>query len=306
LQWAGSPVSSSRVQGSPSSGQAVGQVVGGSQVSPAPIRASPQRGPQSESVATLHPAGQQPSSSRQAVIVSCRQTRVQPATDPAARSTVQASASSQDRAQAPGMPDVIPRSHSSPGSTTPSPHTTGQSESSSAVQPAGQQPSPPTQAVIGVAAQLAEQVAAEPRGVTLVQDPAAGQLVGQEPSPAASSQASTGGSTTPLPQIGAQSGSVVKLAPGGQQPSPARAAVTPGCAQVAEQVPADSSRSSVQGSPSAQPDGQAPTIPAGIAMSQASPGCTTPSPQLAEQSGSLAAVHPDGQQPSLWDEQVAT
>jgi hypothetical protein len=102
------------VHGSPSSGQVVGQVVGGSQVSPAPIRPSPQRGLQSESVAPVQPAGQQASSSRQAVIVSCWQARVQPATVPEARSTVQASASSQDRAQAPGWPAVIARSQRSP------------------------------------------------------------------------------------------------------------------------------------------------------------------------------------------------
>lgn len=101
-QWAGSPLSCSIVQGSPSSGQVVGQVLGGSQVSPAPMWPSPQLGLQSESVATVQPAGQQPSLSRQAVMGSWLQARVQPATDPEARSTVQASASSQVLAQAPG------------------------------------------------------------------------------------------------------------------------------------------------------------------------------------------------------------
>jgi hypothetical protein len=181
LQWAGSPVSCSLVQGSPSSGQVVGQVVGGSQVSPAPIRPSPQRGPQSESVATVQPGGQQPSSSRQAVIASWLQARVQLATEPEAMSTVQASASSQDCAQAPGIPAVMARSHCSPVSTRPSPHTTGQSESLAAVQPAGQQPSPPRQPVMGVATQLALQEAGAPRSVTVVHDPAAGQLAGHEP-----------------------------------------------------------------------------------------------------------------------------
>lgn len=184
-QWAGSPVSCSFVQGSPSSGQVVGQVVGGSQVSPAPIRPSPQTGWQSESVAALQPGGQQPSSSRQAVSASCWQARVQPATDPDARSTVQASASSQEWAQLPGIPAVIARSHCSPASTTPSPQTTGQSESVVAVQPAGQQPSPPMQRVIGVATQLAVQEAGEPRSATVVHDPAAGQALWQESPPAA-------------------------------------------------------------------------------------------------------------------------
>ena len=168
------------VQGSPSSGQVVGQVLGGSQVSPAPMRPSPQLGLQSSSVAALQPAGQQPSLFRQAVIGSCQQARVQPATDPAARSTVQASASSQVLAQAPGWPAVMPRSHCSGASTTPSPQTVGQSESVTAVHPGGQQPSPPTQATMGVETQLAVQLAGEPRRATVVQDPAAGQLVGHE------------------------------------------------------------------------------------------------------------------------------
>jgi hypothetical protein len=180
LQWTGSPMSCSFVQGSPSSGQLVGQVLGGSQVSPAPIRPSGQWGLQSESVAVVHPAGQQPSSSRQAVIASCWQVRVQPATEPEARSTVQALASSQDRAQAPGIPAVMARSHVSPPDTTASPQTTGQSESVAVVQPDGQQPSPPRQPVMGVATQLALQEAGDPRSATIVQDPVSGQPVGQE------------------------------------------------------------------------------------------------------------------------------
>jgi hypothetical protein len=64
---------------------------------------------------------------------------------------------------------------------------------------------------------------------------------------------------------------VVKSPPGGQQPSPATDAVTRKCTQVAAQVPADSSRSSVQASPSEQAVGQAPGRPAAIAVSQLSP-----------------------------------
>jgi len=44
---------------------------------------------------------------------------------------------------------------------------------------------------------------------------------------------------------------------------------------------------------------QAPGAPAAIATSQVSFGWTTPSPQVDEQSGSVAAVQPPGQQPSL-------
>jgi hypothetical protein len=141
-------------------------------------------------------------------------------------STVQASASSQVVGQAPGMPAVIPRSHFSPASRTPSPHTAGQSASSAAVQPTGQQPSPVVQEAMGDATQAAVQVAGEPRRATAVQDPRDGQAVGQDPLPAAGSQVSTGRSTTPFPQMGAQSGSTSKSAPGGQHPSPATGEIT--------------------------------------------------------------------------------
>ena len=53
----------------------------------------------------------------------------------------------------------------------------------------------------------------------------------------------------------------------------------------------------MQGSPSSQDFGQAPA-PEAMAVSQASPDWTRPSPQVAEQSGSAAAVQPAGQQPS--------
>jgi hypothetical protein len=103
---------------------------------------------------------------------------------------------------------------------------TGQSESSRAVQPAGQHLSPPTQAVIGVATQTALQVAAEPCRTIFVQSGAGGQaVVGQEPS-IASSHVSTGDSTIPLPHTAGQSASTMRLPPGGQQPSPATNAVT--------------------------------------------------------------------------------
>ena len=140
VHWRGSPISRSTVHGSPSSGQAVGQVDGGSQVSPAWIRPSLQVAAQSASVAAVQPAGQQPSPLKQAVIAPWVQVRVHAATEPAATSTVQASPSLQLAGQAPGNPAVIARSHASPISTTPSPHTVrGQSASVAAVQPGGQQ-----------------------------------------------------------------------------------------------------------------------------------------------------------------------
>lgn len=305
LQVAGSPTRISVVQGSPSSGQVVGQVLGGSQVSPVSIFLSPQVAWQSLSVAGVHPEGQQPSPLRQATIVVCVQWREQSLLDPLAMSTVQASPSSQVSAQAPGNPAVIARSHCSPASTTPSPQMGEQSGSLAAVQPGGQQESPPTQAVMGVTTQAALQVAGEPRTLEVAHEPVAGQepVVGQEPS-TASSQVSTGGSTTPLPQTAAQSASTPRVPPGGQQPSPATKAVTGRATQVAAQVPAETSRSVVQGSPSSQRVGQAPLLPGEIAVSQASPGWTAPSPQVDEQSGSSSAVHPAGQQPSLTGPQV--
>src|SRR5215831_17703928 len=148
---AASPISRSAVQGSPSSGQDVGQLAGGSQVSPAPTCPSPQRaGPQSLSVVAEQPAGQQPSPERQAVIGWWKQARVQVSSEPAAKSRVHASASSQLRGHAPGAPVVIARSQVSPSSTLPLPQMTRQSLSSSAEQPAGQQPSPSLQALIAV------------------------------------------------------------------------------------------------------------------------------------------------------------
>src|SRR5690606_2232839 len=53
----------------------------------------------------------------------------------------------------------------------------------------------------------------------------------------------------------------------------------------------------VQATPSLQLVGQAPG-PEAMPLSQASPASSTPSPQLAEQSSSLAVVQPSAQQPS--------
>jgi hypothetical protein len=160
LQVAGSPTNRSLVHGSPSSAHEVGQVLGGSQVSPEPMRPSPQRGSQSLSLTAEQPCGQQPSSFMQPVIAWWMQVRVQASAEPDVKSSVQAIPSSHDFRQAPGVPAVIARSQLSRSSTTPSPQIAGQSESTTAEQPAGQQLSPPTQALIGVAMQVALQ--AEP------------------------------------------------------------------------------------------------------------------------------------------------
>jgi hypothetical protein len=162
VQVAALPTSCSDVQGSPSSGQVVGQVLGGSQVSPAPARLSPHCGLQSLSVAAVQPSGQQPSSERQPAIGWWMQAREHPSGDPDAKSSVQALPSSQVRGQAPGRPAVIARSQLSLSPTTPSPQMAAQSESVAIVQPVGQQPSPSAQAVIGIATQWALHVAAVP------------------------------------------------------------------------------------------------------------------------------------------------
>jgi hypothetical protein len=162
VQVAALPVSCSAVQGSPSSAQVVGQVPGGSQVSPAPMSLSPHCGLQSPSLPAVQPIGQQPSPDRQPVTGWWMQVRVQPSGDPEAKSSVQASASSQVRGQAPGKPAVIARSQLSLLLTTPSPQIAAQSESEAIVQPAGQQPSPPAHPVIGIATQWALQVSTRP------------------------------------------------------------------------------------------------------------------------------------------------
>ena len=93
----------------------------------------------------------------QPVIGWCVQVRVHPSAVPDAKSSVQAMPSSHERRQAPGVPAVIARSQFSRFSTTPFPQNAGQSESSAAVRPAGQQLSPFTASVIGVATQVALQ-----------------------------------------------------------------------------------------------------------------------------------------------------
>jgi hypothetical protein len=162
LHWLGVPTSFSRVHASPSSGQMVGQLPGGSHVSPIPTRPSLHAGAQSPSVSAVHPDGQQPSPARHPVMRMCEQLRVQASTEPPATSTVHASRSSHELGQAPGLPAVIRRSQVSKAPTTPSPQMTEQSESLAVVQPTGQQPSPEAQPVMGEATQRALHISAAP------------------------------------------------------------------------------------------------------------------------------------------------
>src|SRR5689334_15279247 len=138
-------------------------------------------------------------------------------------SVMQGSPSEQETGQAPS-PLAMPVSQVSPGSTCLLPQEAEQSGSSSAVQPAGQQPSfwAARQAVTGLTTQRAEQSSLRPSRRRAMQPPgSSGQAVGQAPSlPAAMalSQASPA-STTELPQRAGQSESTLRLPPAGQQPS---------------------------------------------------------------------------------------
>jgi hypothetical protein len=156
-------------------------------------------------------------------------------------------------------------------------------------QPEGQQPSPPAQAVMGVAVHRAEHVEALPVSASVVHASASSQEVGQFEG---GSQVSPG-STTPLPHKAEQSVSVASSQPSGQQPSPPVQAVTGSCVHRAEHVAAlPVMRSSVQGSVSPQDVGQ---LEGG---SQVSPASIVPLPHVVEQSESVAGLHPAGQQPS--------
>ena len=162
LHELGSPVSCSAVHGSPSSGHEVGQVLGGSQVSPAPMCPSRQVGLQSRSLTSEQPGGQQPSSGVHPVTGLWLQLREQFSIEPDAWSNVHALPSSHERAQAPTAPVVMARSQLSLVSTTPSPQMVGQSSSFAALHPAGQHLSSSAHALIGIATHAALQVSARP------------------------------------------------------------------------------------------------------------------------------------------------
>ena len=100
-------------------------------------------------------------------------------------------------------------------------------------------------------------------------------------------------STTPLPHFGVQSESLLALHPAGQQPSPDTQVVMAVWLHATLQLALlPVIRSMVQALPSSQVVGQ---VDFG---SQVSPPSTTPLPQVTEQSESLLALHPVGQQPS--------
>ncbi len=143
-QLAALPLMASAVQASASS-QLVGQLADGSQVSPrlASTWPLPQPG-QSESVVGPHPPGQQPSPPLHSVIAVCAQLTLQVSAPPSVMSMVQASPSSQAM-----LAQVEGGSQVSFDSIAPLPQLGEQSESTFALQPSGQQPSPFAQALIG-------------------------------------------------------------------------------------------------------------------------------------------------------------
>jgi len=184
-------------------------------------------------------------------------------------------------------------SHDSPGSITPLPQVGLQFGSLFELQPAGQQASLGPQAVIGSCWQRAVQLAALPCMLSRVQALPSSQLVGHDEGGSQVSPIST----TPFPQVALQLGSLVALQPDGQQPSSGPQAVMSRYMQRAVQFSTLPTRACVvHGLPSSQLVGQAPARPAGMALSQASPGSTTPLPHEGEQSGSVAAEQPAAQQ----------
>jgi hypothetical protein len=132
---------------------------------------------------------------------------------------------------------------------------------------------------IGVLVHVTSQVATFPAAISLVHTLPSSQAVGQLPSHFSPL------STTPLPQTGLQSLSLVAFAPGGQQPSPLAAAVIAGCEQTTLHCTGfPVCMSAVQALSSSHDDAQVCVLLVGSHVSGA---VTTPSPQLFEQSVSL-------------------
>ena len=280
LQFAALPVIESLVQLLPSS-QLVGQVPGGSQVSPGSTTELPQLDEQSPSLTASHPAGQQPSPPAQLTMETFEQATLQFAALPVMVSTVQLFPSSQLTGQLPGGSQV------SPASTTELPQLALQSSSVVWSQPAGQHPSPSAQLTMDELVHATLQLAALPVMESTVQLFPSSQLTGQVPG---GSQVSPG-STTELPQLAEQSPSLTASQPAGQQPSPPAQLTMATLEHAALQVAAlPVMVSFVQSLPSSQLTGQ---VPGG---SQVSPDSTTELPQLALQSPSVVWLQPAGQQ----------
>jgi hypothetical protein len=192
VQLAAVPVSLRFVH--PIGAQVVGQLPGGSQLSPASTTPLPQEATQSLSLVALQPGGQQPSPLMHAV---CRRS----STHWAVQVPGLATRRSMQPTGAHDVGQVDSGSQTSPQalSTTPLPQVQLQSESCAAVQPDGQQASPDAQAVaVPLSMQMALQVAAAPCS-SYVSHPTCGQLDGHIDGGSHVSP----GSSVPLPQVGA-------------------------------------------------------------------------------------------------------
>jgi len=192
------------------SSQLVGQLLGGSQVSPASRRLLPHIAAQSESVVLSQPDGQQPSPAAQLEIGVLLHAASHVAASPESESIVHASESSQSVGQ------LLGGSHVSPLSMTPLPQVTEQSLSVVLSQPAGQQASPPAQLTIAVRLHAKLHVSAAPVIESMVHAFESSQLDGQLLGGSHVSPLST----VPLPQVGEQSASVLLSHPAGQHSSP--------------------------------------------------------------------------------------
>jgi hypothetical protein len=179
----------------------------GSHFSPGSTTPLPHAGAQLLSLLALQPGGQQPSLLAQAVCsVVFTQAAVQAVALPCSARSWQPTGG-QDDGQLPSQVSA----HAA--SVTPLPQRQLQSLSLTLVQPDAQQPSLLAQAVITASfTQRAVQAAAVPCSLRVWQ-PTAGHADGQLPSQISPA------STTPLPQRGAQSPSLVASQAGGQQPS---------------------------------------------------------------------------------------
>ena len=188
-------------------GQAGGQLPSQHSEHAVSVTPLPQRQLQSLSLTLVQPDAQQPSPPAHAVItVSFTHVAVQAAAVPCSLRVWQPMG---------GQADGQLPSQVSPASMTPLPQRGAQSLSLVALQPVGQQPSEKAQvACVPSSAQRAVQAAAVPVSLRRAQ-PLHGHEAGQLDG---GSQASPL-STTPLPQRGAQSPSLVASHAGGQQPS---------------------------------------------------------------------------------------
>ena len=273
------PTSFLRMQ--PDQGQVVGQLVGGSQLSPDSTTPLPQLGVQSLSLLALQPDGQQLSPPTQVVFSVSSTQRAWQVPPLTSRRSWQPMAG-HDVGQLLSGSQVSWHALS----TTPLPHVHWQSESVLLLHPVGQQLSPPTHTVCTVSStQRAVHWLAVPVSFWRVQ-PIGGQLVGQLEGGSQFSPVSI----APLPQLGWQSLSLVALQPEGQQLSPPWHSVwVPLATHWAWQVPALTSLRRLQ--PTAGHDvGQL------LSGSQVSPASTVLLPQVAAQSLSLATLQPGGQQ----------